>query len=113
MLSVKSASSTKAVRKFTGSMGRSMRRQMKAASAGVMVAKERARAVVVQKTGSIRRKGRKNKRNSQSVLTRMFSGKYSSEESVASRNGNTVVDISIPPPSFKPVLLYFSCSPLF
>ena len=75
MLSVKSASSTKAVRKFTGSMGRSMRRQMKAASAGVMVAKERARAVVVQKTGSIRRKGRKNRRNSQSVLTRMFSGK--------------------------------------
>ena len=31
----------------------------------------------------------------------------------ASRNGSTVVDISIPPPSFKRVPLYLSRSPLF
>ena len=34
-------------------------------------------------------------------------GKYSSEESVHRVYGSTVVDISIPPPSFKPLSLYF------
>ena len=42
-------------------------------------------------------------------------GKYTSSEGErASRiMGNTVVDISIPPPFFKPVSLSFSWSPLF
>ena len=39
----------------------------------------------------------------------MNSGKYSR----ASRNGSTVVDISIPPPSFKPIALFLSWSLLF
>ena len=36
----------------------------------------------------------------------------SSEESVHRVYGSTVVDISIPPPSFKPIALFFSRSPL-
>ena len=40
-------------------------------------------------------------------------GKYSSERERASRNGSTVVDISISPSSFKPVSLSLSRSPLF
>ena len=40
-------------------------------------------------------------------------GKYLSERERASRNGSTVVDISIPPPSFKPVALSLSRSSLF
>ena len=39
-------------------------------------------------------------------------GKYSKRRERASRNGSTVVDISIPPPSFKPVSLFLSRSPL-
>ena len=35
------------------------------------------------------------------------SGKYSKRRERASCNGSTVVDISIPPPSFKPLSLYF------
>ena len=40
-------------------------------------------------------------------------GKYFKRRERASRNGSTVVDISIPPPSFKPVSLSLSRSPLF
>ena len=40
-------------------------------------------------------------------------GKYSKRRERASRNGSTVVDISIPPLSFKPVALSLSRSPLF
>ena len=40
-------------------------------------------------------------------------GKYSKRRERASRNGSTVVDISIPPPSFKPVSLPLSRFPLF
>ena len=40
-------------------------------------------------------------------------GKYSKRRERASRNGSTVVDISIPPPSFKPVSLLLSHSALF
>ena len=39
--------------------------------------------------------------------------KYSKRRERASRNGSTVVDIFIPPPYFKPVLLSFSRFPLF
>ena len=37
-------------------------------------------------------------------------GKYSKRRERASRNGSTVVDIFIPPPSFKPVSLSLSRS---
>ena len=40
-------------------------------------------------------------------------GEYFKRRERASRNGSTVVDICIPPPSFKPVLLSLSRSPLF
>ena len=40
-------------------------------------------------------------------------GKYSKRRERASRNGSTVVDISIHPPSFKPVSWFLSRSPLF
>ena len=40
-------------------------------------------------------------------------GKYFKRRERASRNGSTVADISIPPPSFKPVSLYLSRSPPF
>ena len=40
-------------------------------------------------------------------------GKYFKRRERASRNGSTVVDISIPPSSFKPVSLSLSRSPLF
>ena len=43
----------------------------------------------------------------------MNSGKYSKRRERASRNGSTVVDISIPPPSFKPIALFLSRSLLF
>ena len=39
-------------------------------------------------------------------------GKYIQAKERASRNGSTVVDISIPPPSFKPVSLFFLRFPL-
>ena len=44
------------------------------------------------------------------TMQKMLRGKYSSEG--AAREWSTVVDISIPPPSFKPVSLYLSRSPL-
>jgi len=39
--------------------------------------------------------------------TALIKGEYLSEESVHRVYGSTVVDISITPPSFKPVSLYF------
>ena len=47
-------------------------------------------------------------------LSRRFghAGEYSSEGERASRNGSTVDDIFIPPPSFKPVAMSLSQSPL-
>jgi hypothetical protein len=42
-----------------------------------------------------------------------FTGEYFKRRERASRNGSTVVDISIPPPSYKPVSLSFSRSHLF
>ena len=43
----------------------------------------------------------------------MDAGKYSKRRERASRNGSTVVDISIPPPSFKPIALFLSRSLVF
>ena len=43
----------------------------------------------------------------------VVTGKYFKRRERASRNGSTVVDISIHPPSFKPATLYLSRSPLF
>ena len=50
--------------------------------------------------------------NPNSPSSSSSNGKYLSEESVHRVYGSTVVDISIPPPSFKPIALFFSRSPL-
>ena len=47
------------------------------------------------------------------IDTLSAAGKYSNRMERASRNGSTVVDISINPPSFKPVSLSLSCCFLF
>jgi len=46
------------------------------------------------------------------VVLNELQRKYFKRRKHASRNGSTVVSIFIPPPSFKPVSLYFSRSPL-
>ena len=55
-----------------------------------------------------------NKKNCKNceIDTKAIQGKYFKRRSVHRVMESTVVDISIPPPSFKPVALYFSRSPL-
>jgi len=52
------------------------------------------------------------KKEATSLRLKFKKGKYSKRRSVHRVYGSNVVDISIPPPSFKPVALFLSRSPV-